>query len=120
MMAGLQKLSNSIAADCPTKTGGGGGGETTAKTAGVGKLPWNVVANKGPKKGKGKYPAPNTNTPHVPKDNRPGSSIPPCQLGTSDSSLPFTTGYSPKYESGITWCSSYMGYDEGLFSSYCH
>jgi len=85
-MAGLQKLSNSTAADLPTETGGGGSGETTAKTVGVGKLPWNVVASKGPKKGKGKYPARNANTPHVPKDNRPGSSIPPCQLGNNDSS----------------------------------
>jgi len=68
-MAGLQKLSNSTAADRPTETGGGGSGETTAKTVGVGKLPWNVVASKGPKKGKGKYPARNANTPHVPKDN---------------------------------------------------
>jgi len=68
-MAGLQKLSNSTAANRPTETGGGGSGETTAKTVGVGKLPWNVVASKGPKKGKGKYPARNANTPHVPKDN---------------------------------------------------
>jgi len=30
-MAGLQKLSNSTAADRPTETGGGGSGETTAK-----------------------------------------------------------------------------------------